>query len=172
MKMKTKLCPLARETRPRLAINGANGQNLTRIKSGRDRGGRRGKYVWIGGGFGLMLADLGTLFSTETFMARGHSYLWSPRLVILELATNLVIALAAVAIAIALWRAATRVGTRPARAAHRLLALFALGLAAVHGLDAWVIWTPLYGVDVVVRGATAVAAIAAAVILPRMLRRS
>ena len=138
----------------------------------RNRSDGPGKYVWIGGGFGLMLADLGTLFSTETFMARGHSYLWSPRLVILELATNLVIALAALAIAIALLRAATRAATRPARAAHRLLALFAIGLAAVHGLDAWVIWTPIYGADVVVRGATAVAAIAAAVILPRMLRRS
>jgi hypothetical protein len=34
-----------------------------------------------------------------------------------------------------------------------------------------VIWTPIYGVDVVVRSATAVAAIAAAVVLPRMLRR-
>jgi hypothetical protein len=34
-----------------------------------------------------------------------------------------------------------------------------------------VIWTPLYGLDVVVRGATAVAAVAAAIVLPRMLRR-
>jgi hypothetical protein len=118
-----------------------------------------------------MLARLGTLFSTETFMARGHSYLWSPKLVILELATNVAIALAAVAMAVALLRAAARAGTRAARMAHSLLALFAIGLAAAHGLDAWVIWTPLYGADVVVRAATAIAAVAAAIALPRMLKR-
>lgn len=104
-------------------------------------------------------------------MARGHSYLWSPRLLVLELATNLLIALAALAIAITLLRAAARADARPARLGHGLLAVLAIGLAAVHALDAWVIWTPIYGVDVVVRGATAVAALAAAVVLPRMLRR-
>jgi len=118
-----------------------------------------------------MLARLRTLFSTETFMARGHSYLWSPTLVIAELATNVVIALAAVAMAVALLRAGARAGTRTARLGHALLALFAFGLGAAHALDAWVIWTPLYGADVIVRGATAVAAVAAAIALPRMLRR-
>jgi hypothetical protein len=118
-----------------------------------------------------MLTCLRTLFSTETFMARGHSYLWSPGLVILELATNVLIALAALAIAVALLRAGARAGARTARLGHRLLALFAIGLAAAHTLDAWVIWTPLYGVDVVVRGTTAVAAVAAAIALPRLLRR-
>jgi disulfide bond formation protein DsbB len=123
---------------------------------------------------GAVRADAGglkTLFSTETFMARGHSYLWSPRLLILELATNLVIALAALAIAIVLVRAAARASTRSARIAQGLLAVFAIGLAGAHALDVWVIWTPIYGVDVVVRCATAVAAVAAAVVLPRMLRR-
>jgi hypothetical protein len=118
-----------------------------------------------------MLAGLGTLFSTETFMARGHSYLWTPSLVGLEIATNGLIALAALAIAVALLRAAARAPARAARFAHALLGLFAAGLAAAHALDVWVIWAPLYGVDVVVRCATAVAAIAAAIALPRMLRR-
>ena len=104
-------------------------------------------------------------------MARGHSYLWSPGLLVLELATNLLIALAAVAIAITLLRAAARAQARAARLGHALLAVFAIGLAAAHALDAWVIWTPIYGIDVVVRGATAIAALAAAVVLPRMLRR-
>src|SRR5262245_27342866 len=118
-----------------------------------------------------MLADLRTLFSTETFMARGHSYLWTPSLVILEIATNALIALAAVAIGVALLRAAARARARGPRLAHGLLATLALGLAAVHALDVWVIWTPLYGIDVVVRAATAVVAVAAAIVLPRILRR-
>jgi hypothetical protein len=104
-------------------------------------------------------------------MARGHSYLWSPKLLVLELATNLVIALCALAVGTVLLRAAVRAGTPPVRWGRALLALFALGLAAAHALDVWVIWTPIYGVDVVVRCATAVAAIGAVLVLPRMLRR-
>ena len=118
-----------------------------------------------------MLAGLRTLFSTETFMARGHSYLWTPSLVILEIATNALIALAALAIGVALLRAAARAPARGPRLGYGMLATFALGLAAAHGLDVWVIWTPLYGVDVVVRCVAAVAAIAAAIVVPRMLRR-
>ena len=105
-------------------------------------------------------------------MARGHSYLWTPSLVVLELASNALIALAAAAIALALLRAAARATVRSARAGYAVVALFAIGLAAAHALDVWVIWTPLYGVDVVARGTTAVAAIAAAIVLPRLLRKS
>jgi hypothetical protein len=124
-----------------------------------------------GGGYGI-LRGLRTLFSTETFMARGHSYLWTPSLVVLELVSNALIALAAAAIAVALLRAAARAPARRARLAHALLATFAIGLAAAHALDVWVIWSQIYGADVVVRCATAATAIAAAVIVPRMLRRT
>jgi len=118
-----------------------------------------------------MLAGLRTLFSTETFMARGHSYLWTPSLIVLEIATNALIAAAAVVIGVALLRAAARAQQRGPKLAHALLAVFALALAAAHALDVWVIWTPIYGADVVVRCAAAVTAIAAAIVLPRMLRR-
>ena len=118
-----------------------------------------------------MLPRLRTLFSTETFMARGHSYLWTPTLVVMELATNALIALAAIAIAVALGRAAARARVRSEAFAYALLAIFALALAGAHALDVWVIWTPLYGVDVVVRCVAAVAAIGAAIVVPRMLRR-
>ena len=118
-----------------------------------------------------MLPGLRTFFSTETFMARGHSYLWTPKLVILEVATNALIALAALAIAVALVRATARAKERAAALGYGVLAAFALGLAAAHALDVWVIWTPLYGVDAIVRCATAVAAVAAAIALRRLLRR-
>jgi hypothetical protein len=118
-----------------------------------------------------MLRGLRTFFSTETFMARGHSYLWTPKLVIIELATNALIALAAIAMAVVLARAALRARERGGAAGYGVLAVFALGLAMAHALDVWVIWTPVYGVDAVVRGATAVAAVLAAVVLGRLLRR-
>jgi hypothetical protein len=118
-----------------------------------------------------MLSDLRTLFSTETFMARGHSYLWTPALVLLELTTNALIAVSAVAIGVTLARAAARAPGRSETFAYALLAVFALALAGAHALDVWVIWAPLYGVDVIVRAAAALAAIGAAIVLPRMLRR-
>lgn len=118
-----------------------------------------------------MLPGLRTLFSTETFMARGHSYLWTPSLLVMELATNALIALAAAAIAVALARAALRAPERSGTVGYGLLAVFALALAGAHALDVWVIWTPLYGVDIVVRAVAAAAAVAAAIVVPRMLRR-
>jgi hypothetical protein len=105
-------------------------------------------------------------------MARGHSYLWTPSLVVLELVANALIALAVAAIAVGLLRAAGRASAPGARFGCRLLGLLAIGLAAAHALDVWVIWTPLYGIDVVVRSATAVVAVAAVFILPRVLRKS
>src|SRR5262245_14988472 len=118
-----------------------------------------------------MLAGLRTLFSTETFMPRGHSYLWTPSLVVTELATNAVIALATAAIAVALQRASARAGSRGEKFGYAVLAVFALALAGAHVLDTLVIWTPLYGVDAVVRSVAAVAAVVAAIVVPRVLRR-
>jgi hypothetical protein len=89
-----------------------------------------------------------SMFSTEIFMARGHSYLWTPWLLVSEIATNAVLVLACLALAVL----ARRRGARG-------LALLALAFAAVHAMDTWVIWTPAYGVDVVVRALTGLAAI-------------
>ena len=42
-----------------------------------------------------------------------------------------------------------------------------MAFAALHALDTWVIWTPAYGIDVVVRGLTALAAIVVVITLLR-----
>lgn len=95
-------------------------------------------------------------------MPRGHSYLWTPALLVGEIAASLVIALACAAIAI--------IFARSRRRGSRALAVAAGGLAAAHALDAWVVWQPAYGVDLIVRSATAVAVVVAVVLLPRLLR--
>jgi hypothetical protein len=97
-----------------------------------------------------------SMFSTEIFMARGHSYLWTPWLLVSEIATNLILTVACLALAVLAYR----------RGAGGL-ALLAVAFAAVHALDTWVIWTPVYGIDVIVRGLTAVAAIVVVVTLLR-----
>lgn len=107
---------------------------------------------------------LQTLFSTEIFLPRGHEYLWTPRLLALELTSNAVIALSCLAMAIGLSRALIkRVGL--ARRAQVGLGLFAAGAAVTHLLDLWVIWAPRYWLDALLRCVTALVAAGAALVL-------
>jgi two-component system NtrC family sensor kinase len=107
---------------------------------------------------------LQTLFSTEIFLPRGHEYLWTPRLLALELGSNAVIAAACLAMAIGLARAVVR-RAGLARGAQIGLGLFAACAAGTHLLDLWVIWAPRYWLDALLRCATAVVAVGAAVAL-------
>jgi hypothetical protein len=95
-------------------------------------------------------------------MPRGHTYLWTPALVLGEVITSVVIALACAVMAV--------IFARSRRRGAPAMALAAGGLSAAHVLDAWVVWHPAYGIDLVVRCATAVAAVVAAIVLPRLLR--
>jgi hypothetical protein len=107
------------------------------------------------------VSSLRALFSTEIFMPRGHDYLWTPKLLVLEGASNLVLALAGFVLAVLFLR--RRIGL--SRRTSTALA-FAIGLAAVtHLLDVWLIWAPLYWLDALVRCLAALAASAAAVTL-------
>ncbi len=105
-----------------------------------------------------------TLFSTEIFLPRGHEYLWTPRLLTLELGSNAIIAVSCLAMAVALARMVVkRVGV--GRRAQIALGLFVAGAAATHLFDLWVIWAPRYWLDALVRCGTAVVAVTTAIAL-------
>jgi two-component system NtrC family sensor kinase len=106
---------------------------------------------------------LRTLFSTEIFLPRGHEYLWTPRLLALELGSNAVIAVSCLAMAVALARiVGRRVGI--GRRAQIALGLLVACAAATHLSDLWVIWAPRW-LDALVRCGTAVIAVTAAIAL-------
>ncbi len=110
------------------------------------------------------VSPLRALFSTEIFMPRGHEYLWTPKLLVLEGAANLVLAVAGLGLAAGFLRLRGGFGV-PSRRTWTLLA-FAAALAAVtHGFDVWLIWAPLYWLDALVRCLAALVALAAAVTL-------
>jgi hypothetical protein len=128
------------------------------------------------------VSSLRALFSTEIFMPRGHDYFWTPRLLVLEGVSNLVLAIAGLVLAAAfLRRRAGRAGpsgravlSAPAVLAGRavlsgrtwtVLALCLASVAATHLLDVWLIWAPLYWLDALVRCVAALAAIVATVTL-------
>ena len=95
-------------------------------------------------------------------MPRGPEYFWTPKLLILEAGANLVIALAALAIA---WRLVAAAGSPLPERGRLWLILFGIFVAAAHLFDVWVIWAPLYWLDALVRCSTAVVAVVAALAL-------
>jgi hypothetical protein len=95
-------------------------------------------------------------------MARGHSYLWTPWLLMGELAAN---ALIAVALFVTGLRLVRRVRSGAPEGLGRAAAwagVLAFALGTTHLLDVLVTWTPIYGIDLVVRCAVALVAVAAA----------
>ena len=111
------------------------------------------------------MSPLRALFSTEIFMPRGHEYLWTPKLLLLEGASNLVLALAAAVVGVSFLRR-RRSGAPPlARRTSTALAVFALFAALTFLGDVWLIWAPLYWLDALVRCLAALAASAAAATL-------
>ena len=103
-------------------------------------------------------------------MPRGHDYLWTPKLLVLEGGSNLLLALAGFLLAAAFLRRRARRADPSGRVAlsGRTATVLALGIglaAVTHLLDVWLIWAPLYWLDAFVRCLAALAAIAAAVIL-------
>ncbi|HEY4395519.1 MAG TPA: hypothetical protein VGP64_15720 [Polyangia bacterium] len=111
------------------------------------------------------MSPLRALFSTEIFMPRGHEYLWTPKLLLLEGASNLVLALGTAVVGASFLRR-RRFAARPlSRRTSGALAAFAMLAALTYLGDVWLIWAPLYWLDALVRCLAAVAAVAAAVTL-------
>jgi two-component system, NtrC family, sensor kinase len=108
------------------------------------------------------LVPLRSMFSTEIFLPRGHAYLWTPWLVIAELATNALLAGALFIIGLRLWRRVRSGETADLTRATAWAAVLCLVLGATHVLDVWVTWSPVYGIDMMVRGFAALVALVAA----------
>ncbi len=119
-----------------------------------------------------MLELLHTLFSSQPFMPHGMCYLWTPSLVRLEVATNLSIGFAYAAIPITLLYL-VRVGRYvPFKGMALAFGAFIVTCGLTHFFDVLVIWKPVYWLDVAVRGITAVASVATAIMLPFLVPRA
>jgi hypothetical protein len=111
------------------------------------------------------VSPLRALFSSEIFMPRGHEYLWTPKLLLLEGASNLVLALGAAVMGASFLRR-RRSAARPlSRRTWTALAAFAILAATTYLSDVWLIWAPLYWLDALLRCLAAIAAVAAAAAL-------
>jgi hypothetical protein len=110
-------------------------------------------------------------FSSPFFIPRGHGYLWKPSLLALQASASAAWALGCFAIAASVLVLMARGRARGVRGPLLALAIFA-GLSGLsHVFDIWLIWNPIYWIDGGVRVAGAVAALALALALPRLVRR-
>jgi hypothetical protein len=98
-------------------------------------------------------------------MPRGHEYLWTPKLLLLEGASNLVMALGAAVIGASFLRRRRAAQRTLSRRTWGVLGAFAILAGVTYLSDVWLIWAPLYWLDALVRCLAAIAAVAAAAAL-------
>lgn len=109
-----------------------------------------------------------------SFMPHGMCYLWQPSLVVAEVLSNGLIALAYFSIPLLLLYFIGRRPDVPNPLLFTLFAVFILACGTSHVMDVVTIWYPVYWVDVFVRIVTALASVGTALVMaplmPRLLR--
>jgi hypothetical protein len=105
------------------------------------------------------------VFSTEIFLPRGHTYLWTPWVLAGELASSALIALGLLVIGVRLVRRVRSAKPAGLARATAWAGLLAFVLASTHVLDVICTWTPIYGIDVAVRCLAALVALTTAVFI-------
>jgi signal transduction histidine kinase len=112
------------------------------------------------------------LLSSAPFMPHGHCYLWNPGLVWLEVLANACIAAAYIAISATLAYIVFRIRDLPFKVMYLAFGVFIVACGFTHILDVVVIWEPVYWIDGLVRGVTAVASVATAIALPSLVPKA
>ena len=118
-----------------------------------------------------MQAVVEYLFGAASFVPHGFCLLWRPDLVALHAGANLVIALAYFSIPLGMFIVQRRRRDLPFRGVFRLSALFILACGIGHLVDLATLWFPAYGLQGLVKAATAaISAITAVALWPLIPR--
>ncbi|MEZ5392592.1 MAG: PAS domain S-box protein [Bryobacterales bacterium] len=104
---------------------------------------------------------LAQIFSTD-LMPHGYCIQWRPALLWLHVISDALIAVSYFAIPIGLHAVARRHGDLPFTRLVRLAAAFILACGTSHLLAIWTMWRPDYGVEALVKAATAIISLVAA----------
>ncbi len=105
------------------------------------------------------------LFASEKFMPHGMCFLWDPALVWLHAISDFLIGTAYFSIPIALAVFAIRRRDLAYRWVVGLFTLFIVACGATHFFGIWTLWNPDYGIEGMLKAATAVTSLATAVLL-------
>jgi signal transduction histidine kinase len=108
-------------------------------------------------------------FSTAQFMPHGHCYLWSPGVLWTNVISDLLIALAYLAIpAVLIYMARVR-RDLPFNGLVLSFGVFIVACGATHVIDAWNVWHAQYWLEGIVKAITAIASVSTAIFLWRIL---
>lgn len=108
-------------------------------------------------------------FSTDDFMPHGMCYLWRPDMIALHVMSDALIAIAYFTIPVFLYTfARKKAGTGHIWVLH-LFAAFILLCGVTHVAGIWVLWNPDYGLQGIIKLATALVSVTAAVLVWKLM---
>jgi PAS domain S-box-containing protein len=116
-----------------------------------------------------MINLLKRLFSSDGFMPHGHCYMWKPSMVWLHVVSDGFIALAYLTIPVTLIYIARKRKDIPFDWMFACFGIFILACGATHALEIWTIWTPTYWLLGSVKAITALASVATAILLVKLI---
>jgi len=112
---------------------------------------------------------LSNWFDSQGFMPHGHCFLWIPSILWTSVVSDALIALAYLTIPVTLIYFIRKRRDIPFDWMFIAFGIFILACGSTHVADIWVIWKPDYGMSVTLKAITAVASIATAVAMVRLV---
>ena len=114
------------------------------------------------------MGDLGWLFGSG-FMPHGHCYRWEPGVLWLNVGSDALIALAYYSIPTSLFVFMRRRADVVFPSMFALFGAFIFACGTTHLIAIWTVWKPFYGIEGLVKAATAVLSLVTAALLVRLL---
>lgn len=108
---------------------------------------------------------------SETFLPQGHSYLWMPGMIWLQVIANAAIGLSYLVVSVVLVYLLYRIRNLPFQWIYIAFGIFVASCGFTHFMEIWTIWHPTYWLDVGVRFFTAAVAIGIASFLVALVPR-
>lgn len=108
----------------------------------------------------------------DGFMPHGHCYLWTPELLWTYVIAESVIVLSYLSIALALWYFVGKRRDLQFNWMFKLFSLFIFACGATHAMGIWTIWHPDYWLDALVKAATALVSLVAAILIWPLIPRA
>jgi PAS domain S-box-containing protein len=115
------------------------------------------------------MSFLQKLFSPDGFLPHGHCYLWDPSIMWLNVVSDGLIGLAYLTIPITLIYIARKRKDLPFDWMFACFGVFILACGATHVLEIWTLWIPTYWLLGWTKAITAVASVATAILLARLI---
>ena len=108
-------------------------------------------------------------FSADGFMPHGHCYLWEARVMWLHIISDSLITLAYLTIPVTLTYIVKKRKDLPFNWIFACFGVFILACGLTHAFEVVTVWTPLYRLSGSIKAVTAVASIATAILLVRLI---